>query len=76
MYQKKSWDSFKQMVCRMYPNTPIISVNPVGLKGMFKDVYTQSYVDAHPELLKENIKILGGENLLNINTTEGEKEYV
>ena len=76
MYQKKSWDSFKQMVCRMYPNTPIISVNPVGLKGMFKDVYTQSYVDAHPELLNEEILILNNENEINEKTVEGEKEYV
>ncbi len=41
-----------------YPDIEIISVNPVGLKGMFKDVYTQSYVDEHPELLNENIEIL------------------
>ena len=57
-YQKKSWNSFKQFVNTMYPNTEIISVNPVGLKGMFKDVYTQNYVDEHPELLNENIEIL------------------
>lgn len=36
----------------------IISINPVGLKGMFKDVYTQSYVDEHPELLAEDIEII------------------
>ena len=76
MYQKKSWDSFNQMVRRMYPNTPIISVNPVGLKGMFKDVYTQSYVDAHQELLNEDILILNNKNEINEKTVEGEKEYV
>ena len=26
-----------------YPDTEIISINPVGLKGIFKDVYTDSY---------------------------------
>lgn len=41
-----------------YPETEIISINPIGLKGLFKDVYTQSYVDEHPELLKENIEII------------------
>lgn len=29
-----------------YPYTEIISVNPVGLKGLFKDVYTDSYINS------------------------------
>lgn len=33
-----------------YPDTEIISVNPVGLRGMFRDVYTESYLAEHPEL--------------------------
>ena len=41
-----------------YPDIEIISINPVGLKGIFKDVFTQSYVDEHPELLHENIDII------------------
>ena len=28
-----------------YPDIDIISVNPIGLKGLFTDVYTQSYID-------------------------------
>lgn len=41
-----------------YPETEIISVNPIGLKGLYNDVYTQNYIDEHPELLNENIKII------------------
>ena len=41
-----------------YPDMEIISVNPVGLKGMFHDVYTQSYLDAHPELSRSDFEIL------------------
>ena len=52
------WKRFQQHVNDYWPHTEIISVNPVGLKGMFKDVYTQAYVDAHPELLEEDIEIL------------------
>ena len=74
--QKPSWHRFKKYHCDYNIKTEIISINPVKLKGMFKDVYTQSYLDEHPELLKENIEILNSENLLNINTSEGEKEYV
>lgn len=49
---------FKKFISIHYPSIEIISVNPVGLKGIFKDVYTQKYVDEHPELLKEKIEIL------------------
>lgn len=41
-----------------YPDIEIISINPVGLKGVFHDVYTQSYLDEHPELINENVEIL------------------
>lgn len=46
-----------------YPDIEIISVNPVGLKGLFKDVYTQSYIDAHPKLKNENVEIINEEGL-------------
>ena len=45
-----------------YSDVEVISVNPVGLKGLFTDVYTKSYVDEHPELLKETVKIIESEN--------------
>ena len=42
---------------------------------MFQDVYTQSYVNDHPELMKEDIEILDDEIINNIkNNKEGEKE--
>ena len=55
------YKKFKEFAKIHYPKTEIISVNPVGLKGLFKDVYTQSYVNAHPELLKENVEIINEE---------------
>ena len=59
-YQKESWERMKIYRDLHFPETEIISLNPVGLKGLFKDVYTQSYVDAHPELLSGNIEIIKG----------------
>lgn len=56
---------FKGFVERIYPNIEIVSINPVGLKGLFKDVYTQSYVDDHPELKDESIEIINEEDLCN-----------
>lgn len=35
----KSWKELKKFAEIYYPDTEIISVNPVGLKGMFKDLY-------------------------------------
>lgn len=48
----------KVFVANHYPDTEIISVNPVGLKGMFHDVYTEEYLDAHPEIDRSECEIL------------------
>ena len=56
-YQLKYWQSFKNFVSEVYPDLEIISINPVGLKGMFKDVYTKEYLFDHPEI-KGDLEIL------------------
>lgn len=33
------WEKFKNFCETMYPNVEIISINPVGLRGLFRDVY-------------------------------------
>lgn len=43
-----NWKGLKDFKNTHYPDTEIISVNPVGLKGIFKDIYTEHY------LLSEN----------------------
>lgn len=55
----KGWKAFKEFAERHYPQTEIISVNPVGLKGLFKDIYTQEYRTAHPEINFQNAVMLG-----------------
>lgn len=52
------WKKFKKFADVYYPDTEIISLNPVGLRGIFKDVYTRQYVHDHPELLGEDIEIM------------------
>ena len=57
----KGWNIIKEYIETFYPDVEIISINPVGLKGMFKDVYTQSYLDANPDIKEElgdNVEIL------------------
>ncbi len=41
-----------------YPETEIISVNPVGLKGLFHDVYTESYLNEHSEIDRNDVELL------------------
>lgn len=46
------YKNIKKLVSLHYPDTEIVSVNPVGLRGIFRDVYTKSYIDEHPEIDK------------------------
>lgn len=53
-----SWEKFKAYQEAFYPDVEVISINPVGLKGMFHDVYTQSYLNEHPEINANDVEIL------------------
>ena len=37
---KEDYKLMKEFAGLHYPETEIISVNPVGLKGIFKEIYT------------------------------------
>jgi hypothetical protein len=39
--KKQAWPKIKAFAAQYYPDTEIVSVNPVGLKGFFRDVYTK-----------------------------------
>lgn len=56
-----SWKIFKRYAEIFYPNVEIISVNPVGLKGMFRDVYTEAFLAEHPEIDRNSVEILNDE---------------
>lgn len=44
----KSWRSFGEFVKNFYPGVELISINPIGLKGIFRDVYTKPYIEHNP----------------------------
>lgn len=50
----------KMFAKQYYPDTEIISVNPVGLRGLFKDVYTDEYLKALEEEKKASEKLKEG----------------
>jgi len=39
----KGWGKIKKFKDIYYPEIELVSVNPVGLKGMFKDMFTEKY---------------------------------
>lgn len=57
-YWPEGWKKIKKYKEIYYPDTEIISINPIGLKGLFKDVYTQSYLDEHTEINASEVEIL------------------
>ncbi len=58
----EDWKRLKDFAQMYYPNTEIIIVNPVGLKGIFHDVYTTSYLKEHPEINEEDVNVLDETN--------------
>jgi len=40
----QGWQKIKEFQQIYYPDVEIVSINPVGLKGMFNDIYTESYL--------------------------------
>ena len=51
------WKELKNFASWYYPDIEIISVNPVGLKGLFKDVYTENYINSSDLLKKERTNL-------------------
>lgn len=41
------WKKLFAFAKKYYPETEIISINPVGLKGETKDIYTKEYLEKH-----------------------------
>lgn len=61
-HQYKHWKLFKKYQENLFEETEIISINPINLKNMFKDVYTKSFVETH-DLSDKGVDILEGEIL-------------
>ncbi len=52
------WHEAAYAIKILYPDIEVISINPVGLKGLFHDVYTTDYLNEHPEI--KNVEIIKG----------------
>ncbi len=54
-WAKRDWGYLKEFAKIYYPDTEIISINPVGLRGLFKDVYTKDFIKTNIDEFKEQI---------------------
>lgn len=52
------WKLLKKFAEVYYPETEIISINPIGLKGLFRDVYTEGFLAEHPEIDRKLVEII------------------
>lgn len=62
-HQYKYWNYFKNFKDTYFEDTEIVSINPINLKNLFMNLYTQQYVDNNPEVCDENIEILEGDEI-------------
>ncbi|MBQ7286707.1 MAG: HAD-IA family hydrolase [Candidatus Gastranaerophilales bacterium] len=58
---KNAWLNIRDFADKNYKDTRIFSINPIGLKNVFNDVYTCSFLEKHPEFKEINIKIIDEE---------------
>lgn len=57
-YLRKGYEILRAMRDDYYPDVEIISVNPIGLRGLFRDMYTQSFLEKNTEIEVEKDDIL------------------
>ena len=61
------WQEISYVTKFLYPDTEIISLNPVGLKGLFKDVYTEDYIKYNLEQCNsKDIEVFTNETVVKI----------
>ena len=57
-YLIEPWNQMVRFIKKFYADIEIISINPIGLKGMFKDVYTREFLVDHPEIDPKTVTLL------------------
>ena len=50
------YKKFKDYISSYYPDIELISINPVGLRGIFKDLYTRDFVESRNDIDKDEVE--------------------
>lgn len=75
----RGYHKVKDFTERFYPETEIISINPVGLRGLFHDVYTEDYLNDNPDIDRTSCDIIdlsNGTFSKNIDISPDEEEQL
>ena len=48
-YQINTWERVKKYMEHLYPDIEVISLDPVGLRGLFRDEYSENYLESLSE---------------------------
>lgn len=52
------WKRLKEFSSKFYPGTEIYSINPVNLRGIFHDVYTEKYLSENPDIDGQSLEAI------------------
>ena len=55
---KRFWLDFLEYKKREFPHIELVSVNPIGLRGLFRDVYSRSFVQNDASLSRMPVEVL------------------
>ena len=62
-HQYEYWKYFKIYKDTNFEDTEIVSINPINLKNLFRNIYTQRYIKDNPYIKNKNIEILEGDKI-------------
>ena len=62
-HQYEYWEYFKNFKDTYFEETEFVSINPINLKNLFRNVYTRQYLENNPNIKNEDVEILEGDNI-------------
>lgn len=57
---KRFWLDFSEYKNQEFPHIELVSVNPIGLRGLFRDIYSRSFVQNDSSLSGLSVELLNG----------------
>ena len=55
---KRFWLDFSEYKNQEFPHIELVSVNPIGLRGLFRDIYSRNFVQNDASLSEGSVEVL------------------